>query len=225
MNRTLAELSRAMLIANDLPEFLWEYAVLHAAYLRNRSFTHYLPNSTPHQGWHNAKPNVSHLQEFRAPVWILLQGQKEQRKMLPKSKCQAYVGFDDGAQAVKYYNAETCKVLTSRNFRNITPPDNPTPPKPIELTPDMPHEGETGGSMPPMGVTGSDNITRNLEPKRKRKRNEVEEEIDIDAPRKTHGIRTDYKHLHDPFPEEEEEETSCPWKKPLQLLPVTSLPA
>jgi len=63
------------------------------------------------------------------------------------------------------------------------------------------------GSMPPMGVTGSDDLTCNLEPKQKWKQNEVEEEIDIDAPWKTCGIRTDYKHLHDPFPEEEEEET------------------
>ena len=35
MNCTLVELSRAMIITNDLPEFLWEYAVLHAAYLCN----------------------------------------------------------------------------------------------------------------------------------------------------------------------------------------------
>ena len=35
MNHTLVELSQAMIIANDLPKFLWEYAVLHAAYLRN----------------------------------------------------------------------------------------------------------------------------------------------------------------------------------------------
>jgi Integrase core domain len=208
MNRTLVELSRAMLIANNLPEFLWEYAVLHAAYLRNRSYTQHLANSTPYQGWHNIKPNVSYLREFGAPIWILLQGQKEQRKMLPKSKHQAYVGFNDSARAVKYYNAETRKVLTSRNFGNITPPDNPTPPEPIELTPNMPHEGETGGSMPPMGVTGSDDRTHNLEPKRKRKRNEIEEDdVNINAPQKTRGIRTDYQHLHDPFPEEEEEET------------------
>ena len=61
MNRTLVELSRAMLDANDLPEFLWECAVLHAAYLRNRSYTKHLPDSTPYQGWYNAKPNVAHL--------------------------------------------------------------------------------------------------------------------------------------------------------------------
>jgi Reverse transcriptase (RNA-dependent DNA polymerase) len=164
-----------------------------------------------------AKPNISHLREFGAPVWILLQGQKEQRKMLPKSKRRVYVGFDDGARAVRYYNAETRKVLTSRNFRNITPPDQPTPPEPIELTPDMPHEGEIGGNMPPMGVTGSDDRTHDLEPKRKRKRNEIEEDVDIDAPRKTRGIRTNYQNLtrgirtehqnlHDPFSEELEEE-------------------
>ena len=87
MNRTLVELSQAMLIANELPEFLWEYAVLHAAYLHNCSYTQYLPDSTPYQGWHNAIPNISHLHEFGAPVWILLQGQREQRKMLPKSQC------------------------------------------------------------------------------------------------------------------------------------------
>ena len=83
MNRTLVELSRAMIIANNLPEFLWEYAVLHATYLRNQSFTKHLPNSTPYEGWHNKRPNVSHLHEFGAPGWILLQGQKIDWKMQP----------------------------------------------------------------------------------------------------------------------------------------------
>src|SRR5271156_6411683 len=71
-----------MLTANNIPEFLWEYAVLHAAYLRNRSYTKHLPDTTPYEGWFDKKPDVAHLREFGAPVWILLQGQKEQRKML-----------------------------------------------------------------------------------------------------------------------------------------------
>ena len=96
MNRTLVELSQAMLATDDLPEFLWEYAIIHAAYLHNQSFTKHLQKSTPYEGWYNKKPNVSHLEEFGAPIWILLQGRKEQQKMLPKSKCQAYVSFDDG---------------------------------------------------------------------------------------------------------------------------------
>ena len=35
MNHTLVELSRAMIITNNLPKFLWEYMVLHATYLHN----------------------------------------------------------------------------------------------------------------------------------------------------------------------------------------------
>ena len=34
LNRTLVELARAMLLARSVPTFLWDYAILHAAYLR-----------------------------------------------------------------------------------------------------------------------------------------------------------------------------------------------
>ena len=40
----------------------------------------------PYEGWYNKKPNVSHLHEFGAPVWVLLQGQKIDWKMQPKSR-------------------------------------------------------------------------------------------------------------------------------------------
>ena len=113
-----------MIITNDLPQFLWEYAVLHAAYLCNRSYTKHLLKSMPYEGWYNKKLNVSHLCEFGAPVWILLQEQKPDWKMQPKSKWQVYVGFDDGAGTIKYYNTEMCNILTSRNFKQITPPNN-----------------------------------------------------------------------------------------------------
>jgi transposase InsO family protein len=52
MNRTLEELSRAMLIESKLPEFLWEPAVAHAAYVRNMCWTKHNPTKTPYQLWH-----------------------------------------------------------------------------------------------------------------------------------------------------------------------------
>ena len=128
--------------------------------------------------------------------------------MQPKSKWRIYVGFDDGAGAVKYYNAETRNVLTSRNFKQITPPQNDPIPENIDITPDSWLEGESDGDAPPTGITGTDDITPILEPgnSRKRKRNLLEGDIDINAPWKTHGIRIDYKNLHDPYPEEENED-------------------
>ena len=67
----------------------------------------------PYKGGYNKKPNTSHLHELGAPVWVLLQGQKMDQKMQLKSKWGVYVGFDDGAGAIKYYNVEMCNVLTS----------------------------------------------------------------------------------------------------------------
>jgi hypothetical protein len=195
MNQTLVELSRAMLRAQDLPEFLWEYSLLYAAYIRNRSFTTHLGFQMPYEGWFNHKLNVSNLREFGAPVWVLLQGQKETRKMLPKSKRQVYVGFDDGVKAVKYYNADTRQILTSRNFRHLNPPPE-TPPEPIIIAPSPQHGGESRRMRDDMPLPGANEgsgaketdggLKQNPEPKtRKRKRREETTDIDIDAPRKT----------------------------------------
>jgi hypothetical protein len=154
MNQTLGELARAMLDDQDLPEFLWEYVISHTAYVRNRVYTKPLGTLTPYQGWFNKKPNIAHLREFGAPVRILLQGQKEQRKMLPKSERHIYVGYNDRPNSVKYYNAKTRKVLISRNFKNIQLPTNTKPPEPMIVTPDVQHEGESGADhMPQSGET------------------------------------------------------------------------
>lgn len=60
-----------MIIAQNVPTFLWEYAVAHGMYLRNR---------------------VYHKCEFGTPVWVLLQGQDKPPKLQPRSKQRIYVG-------------------------------------------------------------------------------------------------------------------------------------
>ena len=104
--------------------------------------------------------------------------------MQPKSKRRIYVGFDDGAGAVKYYNAETRNVLTSRYFKQITPPQNNPIPENVDITPDSQLEGESDGDMLPTGITGLDDVTPTLEPgsSRKCKKNLLEGDIDINAP-------------------------------------------
>jgi transposase InsO family protein len=84
MNQTLVEFAWAMI--KNLPEFLWEYVINHSACIQNRSYTKSLENQTAYEKRFQKKPNVSHLHEFGAPIWVLLQGQKKPRKMKPKSK-------------------------------------------------------------------------------------------------------------------------------------------
>jgi hypothetical protein len=150
VNQTLVELAQAMICGQDLPEFLWEPAIVHAAYLQNRAYTRTLQDKTPYEAWFKKKPDMTHLREFGAPVWVLLQGQHVERKLLPRSKRRAYIGFEDGSQAVKYYNAETCKILTSRNFQFL---NLPTPsPEGIEVAPpNVLLEGELGDDARPVG--------------------------------------------------------------------------
>ena len=142
MNCTLIKLVWTMWAATTLTKYLWEEATAHVAYLRNQSYTTLVKGSTPYQKWHGTRPNVTHLQEFRAPIWVLLQGQKVLWKMLPKSQRWSFVRFDDGLKSVKYYSGETRKILTSRNFHFLTLPGTQTPPEKIEITPNTLCEGE-----------------------------------------------------------------------------------
>ena len=144
------------------------------------------------------RPNVSHLREFGAPVWILLQGQKEPPKMKPKSQQHAYVGYDDGSNSILYYNAKTRKILKSRNFRFLTLPNKPSSPEEIEVAPDLPHEGE---ELEGYTQLSGDLISPGTGEKRKC-------EIDDLEPRKTRGNKPDYRYLNDPYPDEEDMLTS-----------------
>jgi len=204
MNRTLVELARAMLKGQNLPEFLWDNAVEYAAYVRNRAYMKALEGqATPYELWFNKKPDVAHLREFGISVWVLLQGQKIPRKMLPKSKRRAFVGFEDGPKAIKYYNADSRKILTSRNYRFLTPPTD-SPPEEIVVAPDVPREGELRGSAQPhVDETKSQG---DISAGSKRKQPEEDEYRDWDAPRKTRGKRIDYRVLDNPFPDEEGEQ-------------------
>jgi hypothetical protein len=158
MNRTLVEIARA--IIRGLPEFLWEYAIDHASYLRNRASTKSLKGQTPYEKWFHKKPNIAHLREFGTPVWVLLQGLNKPRKMEPKSRRRIFVGYDDGSKAIKYYNAETRKVLTSRNIRFLDLSHDEPSPEPMVLLPDAPCEGESEGGTQPTSVNKSDSLKR-----------------------------------------------------------------
>ena len=115
-NRTLGELARAMRLANDAPAFLWPKAVAHTAYVRNCSHMCALVGMTPYEHWTTHRPDVSHLQEFGCPVWIMKEGVSI-NKLAAKSEKFTFVGFLDGLRAVHFYDARTRSITTSHNFR------------------------------------------------------------------------------------------------------------
>jgi len=201
MKRTLVELACAMLTDSKLPLFLWEPAVAHAMYLWNLSYTSVKPAVTPYQGWTGKKPNISHLHEFSMPIWVLLQGQSIQKKMLPKSQCCAYVGYDDRSKAIKYYNAATKNILLSRNFHFLMLLE-PTPPEDIII--ENPPEDQGKNSPPYEGEVDGSTCSRAKNQTTILQKQAAESNIDPREPQRMRGILLDYKYLNDPFPNEEE---------------------
>ena len=167
--------------------------------MRKHAPTKPLQGKTPYEAWFHKKPNVTHLREFGSPVYILLQGNKELPKLLLRSKDYTFVGFDDGAHSIKYYNAETRKVLTSCNFHFLNNlPENPSSPEPIlvELGPAMPREGELGTKHNTLQL-GSQHNKRIIE--------ELENETEPERRKLQTKASVNYRFLNDPFPDEEDE--------------------
>ena len=71
LNRTLIEKARCMMIAANIPQYLWTAAVETANYLRNRSPSSILLNKTPYENYHKVLPNVSHLSIFGCEAYPL----------------------------------------------------------------------------------------------------------------------------------------------------------
>jgi hypothetical protein len=202
MHRTLADLARAMHIAANLLVFLWEYALAHAAYVQNQVYSSAIKVNTPYKCWYGRKPNVTHLQEFGAPIWILLQGQSRLLKMEPRSKRRALVGYDDGSKSVLYYSAESHKVLTSQNFKFLNPLH--ADPECILITPnDAVRKGEPDGGMQNI-VRNVSNVQPEAGPSIPQKHSaDADEDAVESTTRQTRGKKVDYRHLNDPFSDEE----------------------
>ena len=119
--------------------------------------------------------------------------------MEPKLKRRALVGYHDGSKSVLYYNADIRKVLTSQNFCFLDPSD--ASPEQILIMPnDVAREGESGRGM--WLITCADPSEAGPSSLIPQKRH-AEDNIEESTMRRTRGKRVDYKHLADPFSDDE----------------------
>ena len=202
-NRTILELVRAMLIAKGLPHFLWDEAVSHATYLRNRAPTRALKGITPYEAWTGKKPDVGHFREFGCDVWVLDET-KNKSKLAPRSRKMVFVGFSDESKAIWYWDKETRKIKVSRN---VTFNENEEKKGEREV-PGLSAEGkdETSSASTPVPET-SDPKPQNIPFE-----TPVHAETDKKADPETRNLRTkakvDYKQLNNPSTRQIAQKTS-----------------
>jgi transposase InsO family protein len=91
LNRTLLEKVRAMLHESDLPKFLWAEATAHAVYLKNRTWTRTIGNTTPFELLNGQKPNVANLQPWGCKVRV---HDTTGSKLDGRSSVGRWMGFD-----------------------------------------------------------------------------------------------------------------------------------
>ena len=108
--RTLFEMGRCLLLQSKLKKELWPYAVMAAAYIRNRCYSERL-GQTPYYTFSGRKPNISNMQVFGSVCYAY-----EQKKGKLDSRCTKgiFVGYDKGSPAYLVYFPETDKVMRHR---------------------------------------------------------------------------------------------------------------
>jgi hypothetical protein len=196
-NRTLVELVRAMLIAKGLPSFLWDEAISHAVYIRNRSPTRALNGKTPYEAWTGKKPDVSHFREFGCDVWVLDED-KNRSKLEPKSRKMVFVGFMEGSKAVRYWDKGKRSIKVSRNVSFNENED--TQELEVAEVPGLEAEGED--HMVPASNAPIENVG-NMPDTPQTLRGQKQEEIATPEARETRNLRAkttkvNYRQLNDP---------------------------
>jgi reverse transcriptase-like protein len=91
LNRTLMEKVRAMLHDSDLPKFLWAEATAHAVYLKNRTWTRTIGDTTPFELLYKEKPNVGNLHPWGCKVRV---HNTSGSKLDGRSSIGRWMGFD-----------------------------------------------------------------------------------------------------------------------------------
>jgi transposase InsO family protein len=69
-NRTIMEMTRALMKSMRIPIRFWAEAVRHAVYLLNRLPTKAMGNRTPYEAWNGKRPHLGHLRVFGCKGYV-----------------------------------------------------------------------------------------------------------------------------------------------------------
>jgi hypothetical protein len=115
LNRRLLERVRAILHHSGLPKTLWGEAIHFAVWLKNRTSTRVLGDTTPHERLHRAKPNLAGLPEWGQSVWV---HDTSGSKLDARAKEGRWVGFDsESTHAHRIYWPGKNSVSVERDIK------------------------------------------------------------------------------------------------------------
>ena len=108
-NRTLMEMTRSILKARNVPNYMWGEAVRHSTYLINRVTTRALEDKTPYEMLKKRKPNLEYLKVFGCLAYAKVNGPGV-KKLDDRSRCLVHLGREPGAKAYRLCDPTTQRV-------------------------------------------------------------------------------------------------------------------
>ena len=107
--------AQALRLDACLPQSWWEFAVLHATYLYNRTPVRRLNWRTPYELIYGKVPNVGHLRVFGCGAYVHIPHEVRTNKLAPRSELMVFLGFQDGVKGYLFMRLPN-NVL----FRGVT---------------------------------------------------------------------------------------------------------
>ena len=108
--RTLFQMGRCLLIQASIAKVFWPYAVMAAAYTRNRCYYNRL-KQTPYFALTGRRPNLSNMRVFGSEHYAYRQ---EKKKLDPRCTKGIFLGYDKLSPAYLMYFPEIGKVTNHR---------------------------------------------------------------------------------------------------------------
>ncbi|KAJ9565988.1 hypothetical protein OSB04_001954 [Centaurea solstitialis] len=101
-NRTLLEMTRCLMKAKGVPNYLWGEAVRHATFIINRTPTRALVGVTPYEKFYGEKPNLEDLKVFGCIAYDRVVS-KHLKKLDDRSKPLVYLGKEPNSGGFRLY--------------------------------------------------------------------------------------------------------------------------
>jgi hypothetical protein len=113
-NRTLVEMARSMLHAQNLKKSLWAEAVVNAAYTRNQCPSRALLSITPEEAWSGRKPCISHMRVFGCIAYAMVPDENRGKLDAKGTKC-LFLGYCEGTKAYRLMCVQSKKIIKCRD--------------------------------------------------------------------------------------------------------------
>ncbi|KAJ9566346.1 LOW QUALITY PROTEIN: hypothetical protein OSB04_002312 [Centaurea solstitialis] len=113
-NCTILEMTRSMLKAKQVPNYLWGEAVNHATYIINWIPSRAVKDATPYELYYRRKPNVEHIRVFGCVAYTKVVG-THLKKLDDRSKKTIHFGSEAGSIAYRLFEPKSRQLIISRD--------------------------------------------------------------------------------------------------------------